>query len=67
MGIKDTLRAQGLTQAALRDEIKALTGHDVALSTLSDMARGDRRENPFLAAYLALRGQKGPPETVEEK
>lgn len=57
MTLKETLKAQGLTQVQLRDEIKALTGHEVALSTISDMARGVRRENPFLVAYLELRAK----------
>lgn len=67
MTIKETMREQGLTQAQLRDEIAALSGASVALSTLSDMARGERRENPFLVAYLALRAEKGPPGPTDKK
>lgn len=47
----------GLTKEALIAEIEALTGHEVAYSTLWRMETGKRTVNPFLAAYLTLREQ----------
>jgi transcriptional regulator with XRE-family HTH domain len=61
------LRAQGLTQRALIAEIADLTGCTVSKSTLSRMATGESAVNPFLAAYLALRGRHGTPTDPEGK
>lgn len=59
--MRAALRAQGLSLCDLASEIEQLTGHRVALSTLSRSQTGASAVNPFLAAYLILREQYGAP------